>query len=437
MAVEDVSFTLRKGEILALIGENGAGKSTLSQVLGGALQARQRPDPAGRQGRCPSPPRRGHPGIRMVFQELSLVGSLSIAENIFANRQPVGPSEQHPLAEAPPGNRGVPAALSSWILDPRLLVKRLSMGQQQILEFLKAISTGPKVLILDEPTSSLTESRDPPTCSTTSGALRAEGHVLHLHHPQALRGVPDRRPGDRDAGRPVHRQPGDRSGHREGPGGDDGGPGDLQPVRRCQPSAPRTEMLEGRGLVPQRTSSPISASASARGRSSGFAGLVGRAHGAGPADLRHGPKDGGTVFLERAPAARSGNPQRGDPQGIAYLTEDRKDLGLFLDMPVRDNLVAPSLRRFTSALGFVQMSRIDSFAAQKMQEYFIAAPSALEEGAQALGRQPAEMPGGHSGWARSPRSSSWTSRPAAWTWAPGPKSTQDPRARRSGGRASS
>src|SRR5271157_4566933 len=91
VAVADVSFSLGKGEILALIGENGAGKSTLSQVLGGAL----RPD-AGkialddREVSFASPVEAIHGGIRMMFQELSLVGSLSIAENIFANRQPVG-----------------------------------------------------------------------------------------------------------------------------------------------------------------------------------------------------------------------------------------------------------------------------------------------------------------------------------------------------------
>ena len=92
LAVADVSFTLGKGEILALIGENGAGKSTLSQVLGGAL----RPDSGrilleGREVSFASPLEAIHDGIRMMFQELSLVGSLSIAENIFANRQPVGP----------------------------------------------------------------------------------------------------------------------------------------------------------------------------------------------------------------------------------------------------------------------------------------------------------------------------------------------------------
>ena len=87
VAVADVSFSLQRGEILALIGENGAGKSTLSQVLGGALH----PDSGriildGNEVSFSSPTEAIHHGIRMMFQELSLVGSLSIAENIFANR---------------------------------------------------------------------------------------------------------------------------------------------------------------------------------------------------------------------------------------------------------------------------------------------------------------------------------------------------------------
>ncbi len=93
----------------------------------------------------------------MVFQELSLVGSLSVAENIFANRQPVGRFNNIQWARL---YQEAAEFLQRFELDldPRILVKRLSMGQQQILEILKAISTNPKVLILDEPTSSLTES---------------------------------------------------------------------------------------------------------------------------------------------------------------------------------------------------------------------------------------------------------------------------------------
>ena len=133
IAVADVSFTLKKGEILALIGENGAGKSTLSQILGGAL----RPDSGrilldGRAVSFGSPQEAIHNGIRMMFQELSLVGSLSIAENIFANRQPTGAFNSIKWKK-------LYAQTAEFLqkfkvpLDPRRLVKRLVKGEQQIL----------------------------------------------------------------------------------------------------------------------------------------------------------------------------------------------------------------------------------------------------------------------------------------------------------------
>ena len=158
LAVDNVNLSLARGEILALVGENGAGKSTLTQVLGGV----QKPD----SGRIflenlpvsfNSPEDAIRAGISMVFQELSLVGSLPVAENIFANRQPTGRLNNIRWSQLYQ-DTGEFLGRFELELDPKKLVKHLSMGQQQILEILKAISTNPKLLILDEPTSSLTVS---------------------------------------------------------------------------------------------------------------------------------------------------------------------------------------------------------------------------------------------------------------------------------------
>ena len=157
LAVDKVNFGLQKGEILALVGENGAGKSTLTGMLGGVLS----PDHGriilnGEAVSFQSSHDAIGEGISMVFQELSLVGNLSVAENIFANRHPVGPLNNVRWRRL---YRETGDLLRRFNLDidPVVPVKRLSMGQQQILEILKAISTNPLVLILDEPTSSLTD----------------------------------------------------------------------------------------------------------------------------------------------------------------------------------------------------------------------------------------------------------------------------------------
>ncbi|NQU02785.1 MAG: sugar ABC transporter ATP-binding protein, partial [Syntrophaceae bacterium] len=156
-AVDDVSFELLPGEILALIGENGAGKSTLMQILGGAQQAESgQIFLNGELVQFNSANDSISEGIAMVFQELSLVGGLSIAENIYANRQPTGLLNNIQWRKLTKQTKDVLFKLN-LDLDPMMLVKRLVMGQKQIIEVLKAITSNPKVLILDEPTSSLTQ----------------------------------------------------------------------------------------------------------------------------------------------------------------------------------------------------------------------------------------------------------------------------------------
>ncbi len=376
LAVADVSFSLRRGEILALIGENGAGKSTLSQVLGGAL----RPDSGrivlqGREVSFASPLEAIHGGIRMMFQELSLVGGLSIAENIFANRQPIGALNAIRWKQL---YRETTEFLQRFrvTLDPRLLVKRLVKGEQQILEFLKAISTEPKVLILDEPTSSLTETETAYLMDNIR-TLRAEGmsFIYITHKLSEVFKISDRVIVMRD-GRYV--------GSRETSGCTER---DLVAMmvgrdianNASHPSAPEQgECLRLEGLSRKGVFADVSLRVR-KGEILGLSGLV----GSGRTELARSvfgmdPRDGGKVFLEGR-LLRVGSPSEAIKEGIVYLTEDRKELGLFLDMPIRDNLVAPSLRRFTSALGFVQMKPINGFVAQKMQEFFIAAPSALKK----------------------------------------------------------
>ncbi len=376
MAVADVSFTLRKGEILALIGENGAGKSTLSQILGGAV----RPDGGkieldGKEASFSSPMDAMHAGIRMMFQELSLVGSLSIAENIFANRQPVGALD---FIEWKRLHRETAEFLRRFhvSLDPRLLVKRLVKGEQQILEFLKAISTGPKVLILDEPTSSLTETETAYLMDNIR-SLRSEGmSFIYITH--KLSEV------FRISGRVIVMRDGRYVGSRETSQCTERDLVAMMVGRDISSnstrSAPRgdDEYLRVEGFSRRGEFSDASFRVR-KGEILGFSGLV----GSGRTELARAvfgmdPRDTGKVFFEGRPV-RTGNPREAIKAGIAYLTEDRKELGLYLNMAIRDNLVAPSLRRFTSRFGFMQSGPITDFSVRMVKEFSIATPSAFKK----------------------------------------------------------
>ena len=371
-AVDNVSFSLMQGEILALIGENGAGKSTLSQILGGVY----RPDAgqfflAGELAVFSSPSHALEQGISMVFQELSLVGGLSVAENLFANRQPTGR-----LGNIEWGKlyQETKAFLERFELklDPRQQVKYLPMGQQQILEVLKAISSNPKVLILDEPTSALTESEKAYLFQNIRKLQREGMSFIYITHKlsevfQIADQVMVMRDGKFVGKRDIHdvaesdlvsMMVGREIGNLYG-----------SPTKPSQDEYFRVEAFSR-----DRHFGDISFNLK-RGEIIGLAGLI----GAGRTEIGRSifgidPYDSGRIFLEgeeiHAPTALSSI-----ENGIAYLTEDRKGQGLFLGMSIRENIVAPSLRRFSSRSGFLDGGRIDAFANEAVHNNSISTPS--------------------------------------------------------------
>jgi ABC-type sugar transport system ATPase subunit/DNA-binding IclR family transcriptional regulator len=373
LAVDDVSFSLQKGESLALIGENGAGKSTLTSVIGGVLK----PDKGrifleGKEVTFGSSHDAISAGISMVFQELSLVGSLSIAENIFANRQPVGKFNTIRW-------RLLYEQTNQFLkkfnldLDPKIPVKNLSMGQQQILEILKAISTNPKVLILDEPTSSLTEGETNYLFENIRVLQQAGMSFIYITHklPELFqitnrvvvmrdgKYVGSRKTGEvtEDSlvammvGREISKIFGEASKQID----------DKEYFRVKEFSRKGVFKNINFGLR--------------RGEILGIAGLV----GAGRTDLVRSifgidPKDSGNLFLngEQIDIRR---PRDAIKKNIAYLTEDRKGIGLFLGMPIIENIIATSLQNFTSSIGFLKAKSIDRYVSDVVKDYSIATPS--------------------------------------------------------------
>jgi len=378
LAVDRVSLELKRGEILALVGENGAGKTTLMQILGGAL----RPDEGlialeGNPVVFYSPQDAIRVGISMVFQELSIVGSLSVAENIFANRQPTGRINNIRWREL---YQETESFLNSFELDldPRKLVKRLPMGQQQILEILKAISTNPKVLILDEPTSSLTE-REIQYLFQNMRRLQGQGmSFIYITHKlsevfqiasrvvvlrdgkyigsKAVTEVTENELVSMMVGRQIT---------------------NLYGASQVGPDS-KEEYFRVEGLTRQGSFENISFRLK-RGEILGFAGLVGAGRSeVGRAIFGADRKDSGQIFLNGSEITIT-RPEDAIQKRIAYLTEDRKALGLFMSMPVRENLIAPSLQAFTSPGGFIQPRRVDQYTNAKVKEFSIVTPSIYQK----------------------------------------------------------
>jgi ABC-type sugar transport system ATPase subunit len=377
LAVDNVSFGLRKGEILALVGENGAGKSTLTSMLGGVLS----PDYGriflkGKAVYFQSSHDAIAEGISMVFQELSLVSTLSVAENIFANRHPVGPINNIRWRRLYRETRDLLRNFK-LDLDPMVLVKRLSMGQQQILEILKAISTDPVVLILDEPTSSLTEAETDYLFDKIR-KLQDQGmsFIYITHKLSEIFQIANRVMVMRD-GKYV-------------------GTADVGEVNEAE----LVSMMVGReieNVYGAASGSPVSTEyfrvenfccegafrnitfGLQRGEILGFAGLV----GAGRTELALSifgaePRDSGKIFIDGQPVTIL-RPSDAIKHRIAYLTEDRKGQGLYLSMQIRENLIAPFLKQLSSPIGFLKKKIIDRHARQKVEEFALATPSIYQK----------------------------------------------------------
>jgi inositol transport system ATP-binding protein len=157
VALVDVSLTIRAGGIHGLLGENGAGKSTLLKIISGV----HRPDSGrvlweGQPVEIWSPRAAGALGIAMIHQELNLVQDLSVAENVFIRREP---TTRLGLIDWSALRRMTRELLdrAGIDLDPRALVRELSIAEQQMVEIARALSTNARLLIMDEPTSSLPE----------------------------------------------------------------------------------------------------------------------------------------------------------------------------------------------------------------------------------------------------------------------------------------
>jgi ribose transport system ATP-binding protein len=349
--LDEVTFGVRAGSIHALVGENGAGKSTLMNILGGALH----PDSGtvtldGRPAAFADPSAAIRAGIGTVHQEFGLFPNRSVAQNIFAGREPTGRAG---FIRGRALGRQAQAILSEIGVDlaPSAPVGTLSVAAQQMVEIAKALSLRPRVLILDEPTSALSD-HEAQRLFRLLADLKARGvAIIYISHRLSdVRQIADEISVLRD-GRLVGRttreaSPGDLVGMMVGR--------HIESITPSRLTRPGEEIFRVEGLTRHGVFAEVSFGVR-EGEILGLAGLV----GAGRTELARlifgaDRRSGGTIRLAgREVAIRS--PRDAIRAGICLLTEDRKAQGLLLGRSVRENFALPNLGRW-SRWGWLRLS---------------------------------------------------------------------------------
>jgi ribose transport system ATP-binding protein len=364
-ALDRVDLTVHQSEVLAVVGENGAGKSTLMKVLAGV----DRPDEGiieldGAPVKIASVHAALALGIVLIHQELNLAENLDIGANIFLGREPrrwgfidrrrVEAEAQRLLASI------------GFCISPRTLVEQLSIGHRQMVEIAKALSSRPRILIMDEPTSSLSQHETATLFQVIRDLSRRGVTIIYISHRLAeVQQLADRVVVLRDG-----RNAGELAGT------------DIQAERMVQLMVgrgvslfagkrhrhPGENMLEVRNLiVPTHPRQRVSLAVRRR-EIVGIAGLV----GAGRTEVLetlfglHTPRDGSVHVAAQPVHIR--HPLDAIAAGIALVPEDRKQQGLILQMTVQQNIGLAALRRHSWAGVFIRFNRENRDASRMIDQ---------------------------------------------------------------------
>ena len=378
VALDGVDLSVNAGEICGLIGQNGAGKSTLMSILSGA----QQPDAGemsidGAPFTPASPMDARRAGVAMIYQELSLAPHLSVMENILMGAEPM----RFGLLDRPRMRATAARALEQLghhDISPDAPVASLSVAAQQLVEIARAIALGSRVMVLDEPTSSLGRA-DVERLFALLRKLKSEGHaVVYISHfIEEVKDVADRFIVLRD-GRNAGGGPTSEATHDDIVA--------LMVGRSVGDLFPRSPRHRGEAILDVSALEPGSASFTLhRGEILGIAGVL----GSGRTRLLR------TVFgLEPVRSGRirvgvysgAADPHERWAQGLGMLSEDRKEEGLATALDVADNLTMTRLSPFGVA-GLLSRSRQRAAAARWISE--------LEIKCAGPGQKAGELSGGN------------------------------------------
>jgi len=379
VALDGVDLEVRRGEVHVLLGENGAGKSTLMKILSGAL-ARDAGEIEidGQPVQIGSPREAQRLGIRTIYQELMLVPHLSSADNIFLGREPrrgfgvIDTRRVRRETEQLLGRLGLHA-------DPWRPVRELGIAHQQMVEVAKALDDDARILIMDEPTSALTDAEITELFATIERLTAGGTAVIYISHrleevARVGHVVTVLRDGRRVATCRVGEVPLSHlirlMADRE--------LSEHFPKRRA---ARGEELLRVEGVRRQGVLHDVSLCVH-RGEVVGLAGLL----GAGRTELARAivgadPRDAGTIRIRGVPV-HVRHPSDAIRRGVGFLPEDRKTQGLVLGLSVGHNIALPSLARL-SRVGVVQTREQNSVAERLVRELRIKTPG-LQQPVQQL-----------------------------------------------------
>ncbi|THD43014.1 MAG: sugar ABC transporter ATP-binding protein [Bradyrhizobium sp.] len=375
LALDDVSFRLKRGHVHALMGENGAGKSTLMKIIAGVYT----PDTGsfrmkGQEIRLTSPLDALQYGIAMIHQELNLMSFMTVAENIWIRREPLNAlgfvrhEEMRRRTQELFSRLDIP-------LDPEAEVRDLSVANRQMVEIAKAVSYDSDILIMDEPTSALTE-REVEHLFRIIRTLKEQGKgIIYITHKMnELFEIADEVSVFRD-GRFIAEHPASAVTRDE--------------IIRLMVGREITQMfpkeivpigdviLSVRGLALEGRFRDVSFDLR-KGEILGFAGLVGSGR-SNVAETLFGvtPATAGQILIE-GKQFNMKNPGVAMDAGMGFLTEDRKDTGCFLVLDIVSNMQVALLRRGHASAGFVHEREIEQLCQQQKQRLRVRTPD-LEE----------------------------------------------------------
>lgn len=366
--LKDVQLQVDRGEVLGLLGENGAGKSTLMKILGGIVE-KDTGDVRleGQSVKINNPRTAINQGISIIHQELVLVSELSAAENIFLGRIPKGYikwQEIYEQTEAIFAEMGIS-------LDVRMPVGEMPIADQQMVEIAKAISQNAKIIVMDEPTSSLTE-RETEVLFKMVAKLKAKdvGIIYISHRMDEIFAICDKITVLRDGsyvdtkkisevteddivrmmvGREISKYFAKEKHH-------------------VGEAVLKVEGLSRKGIF-HNISFEVK-----QGEIVGISGLL----GAGRSEVARAivgidPYDGGTLQLN-GQLIHIRKPGDAMDSGIAYVPEDRKKQGLFLQRSVGENLTIPFVKTF-SKLGLVSRKKEEVTISRYLEQFRVRTPN--------------------------------------------------------------